>query len=268
MSESESLAGPAMLIVSWNINSLNVRLGHVLRYLDARRPDIVCLQETRLPEARFPRSAFAERGYHVATASTGTYAGVATLSRAPLETLAIGVEGAPEIVTATASRRLLCRVGTWFVDNVYVPTRTKIGKSEFLDALGADHRRRFDESSLVVLAGDFNICFDERDYASPRMITGADIHPNRPEDLAFRRLLAVGLTDCLRAKHDQRGLYTWFAPPAWTVKRNYGMRLDYVFASTSATRHLVDVEHDAEPRTWDRPSDHLPVAARFRIPAG
>jgi exodeoxyribonuclease-3 len=251
-------------VVCWNVNSLNVRLGHTLRYLDSRRPDVICLQETRLPDARFPRAAFQERGYHVATAATGTYAGVATASRAPLETLAVGVEGAPEIVTATTSRRLLVRTGEWFIDNVYVPTRTKIGKSEFLDALAADHRRRLDATALVVLAGDFNICFDARDYASPNMITGADVHPNRPEDLAFRRLLAVGLTDCLRAKHDQRGLYTWFAPPSWAFARNFGMRLDYVFASAAAAERLVDVEHDAEPRTWNHASDHLPVVARFR----
>jgi exodeoxyribonuclease-3 len=97
------------------------------------------------------------------------------------------------------------------------------------------------------------------------MITAPDVHPNRPEDLAFRRLVA-DYTDCLRAKHDQRGLYTWFAPPHWAFARNYGMRLDYLFASAAASKLLLDVEHDAEPRTWDRPSDHLPVVARFRHP--
>ena len=146
-----------------------------------------------------------------------------------------------------------------------MPTRTAIGKAEFLDALRADYAARIEPDTVLVLAGDFNICFDRRDYASPSMITAPDVHPGRPEDLAFRRLVGVGLVDCLRARTDDAGHFTWFPPKPWALRRNWGMRLDYVFATPSLTTHLVDLVHDREPMMWPRPSDHLPVRARFDV---
>ena len=250
-----------LTIAAWNVNSLRARLPLVLRYLDEHDIDVLCLQETRVADAGFPRAAFAERGYHVATASPGSYAGVAIASRQPLADVVVGVPGFDE--AAAPGRRLGGRLGDLWIDTVYVPTRTAIGKVEFLDALRADHAGI---AGPRILAGDFNICFDSRDLASPRLITDAEKHTRRPEDLAWRRLITdAGLVDCFRRHCPDPGHYTWYPAPAWAFARNYGMRLDYVFATEPAAAALIDVTHDRAPRSWPRPSDHLPVRARFAL---
>jgi exodeoxyribonuclease-3 len=246
-------------IATWNVNSLRARLPLVLRYLDERAPDALCLQETRVADAAFPRQPFEQRGYQVAVAGSGGYAGVATISRVALRDVAIGVPRFDE--PGQPGRRLLGRMGELWIDNVYVPTRMAIGKAEFLDALRDDHDARFGVDARLVLAGDFNICFDARDLESPRMIAEPERLTRRDEDRAWRRLPASArLSDCFRHRHDDGGHYTWF-PAGWAFARNYGMRLDYVFASDPVAATLVDVAHDREVRSWPRPSDHVAVRA-------
>jgi exodeoxyribonuclease-3 len=253
-----------LTIAAWNVNSLRARLPLVMRYVEEYEVDVVCLQETRVGVAAFPRAAFAERGYEVALAGDGSYAGVAIASRRPMSEPVVGIPGHTE--AGAPGRRIAVRVDGLWIDTVYVPTRRAIGKVEFLDALRADHAARFAPGTALVLAGDFNICFDERDLASPSLITDAALHTRRPEDLAWRRLLDGGLVDAFRARHADGGHYTWFPAPRWAFARNYGMRLDYLFATAPALATLVDVAHDRAPRTWERPSDHLPVRARFAWP--
>ena len=197
--------------------------------------------------------------------ASGNYAGVAILARTAPERDVYGLDGfSPR---REAGRRLACKLeGVWF-DNVYVPTRMKIGKVPFLDALREDHARRHPSHAAVVLCGDFNICYDARDYAAPNMISESNVHPNRPEDLALRRLLAErGLVDCFRHLCPDDGHYSWFPMATDALARNRGMRLDYVFASAPLADRLLSCTHDAGPRGWDNPSDHLPVRAVFDVP--
>jgi exodeoxyribonuclease-3 len=253
-----------LTIAAWNVNSLRARLPLVLRYLDEHAVDVLCLQETRVGAAAFPRTPFAGRGYQLAIAGDGSYAGVAIASRRPMSDPVVGVPGHDE--AGAPGRRLAVLVDGLWIDTVYVPTRRAIGKVEFLDALRADHLARFPPGTAVVLAGDFNICFDERDLASPSLISDAHLHTRRPEDLAWRRLLELGLIDAFRARHPDAGHYTWFPAPRWALARNYGMRLDYLFATAPVLATLDDVVHDRETRRWERPSDHVPVRARFAWP--
>ncbi|HKU42463.1 MAG TPA: exodeoxyribonuclease III [Polyangiales bacterium] len=250
----------SLRVVSWNVNSLRARLPLVLRYLEQRQPDVLCLQETRIAASQFPHAAFEPLGYHCQAESERSYAGVATLSRLAIRDVVRGIEGSPEHV----SRRLLCRVGNVWVDNLYVPTRKAIGKVDCLDRLRQDYRERFAlASDRLALCGDFNICFDSRDLASLRMISEAESFGERVEDLAFRRLVAIGLQDCFRKHHTEAGSFSWFPMAPWAIKRNYGMRLDYVFATAPLYARCVAAEHDREPRSWQRPSDHLPVCVEF-----
>ncbi|HKP61838.1 MAG TPA: exodeoxyribonuclease III [Polyangiales bacterium] len=247
-------------VVSWNVNSLRARLPLVLRYLDERRPDVLCLQETRIAASQFPRAPFEERGYGCEADGERSYAGVATLSRLPVSDVTRGIESSPE----HTARRLLCRVGDVWIDNLYVPTRKAIGKVEFLDRLRDDYRARFELArDALALCGDFNICFDARDLASLRLISEAESFGQRVEDLAFRRLVEIGLVDCFRKHHTEGGSFSWFPLAPWALKRNYGMRLDYVFATAPLYQRCSAAEHDREPRLWPRPSDHLPVSVEF-----
>jgi exodeoxyribonuclease III len=249
-------------IVSWNVNSLRARLPLVLRLLDELAPDVLCLQETRLPAPRPDLSEFSSRGYDVRTGGARAYAGVATLSKRAIEETVHGFADG----SVHADRRVLCRIGELWVDNVYVPTRRAIGKSEFLDELTRDYGERFvAEDDDLLLCGDFNICFDGRDLASLSMISEAERFGQRPEDLAFRRTLGWGLRDCLRKHQPDARSFSWFPLTPWALKRNYGMRLDYIFATTSMYDRCSRVEHAREPRSWERPSDHLPVIAHFDL---
>ncbi|HYC57720.1 MAG TPA: exodeoxyribonuclease III [Candidatus Binatia bacterium] len=250
-----------LTLATWNVNSLAARLPLVLRYLEARRPQVLCLQETRIGAAGFPHAAFERAGYHVAATGAGGYAGVAIASVLPIQEAVPGLESFVE--ERAPGRRLLCRIGGLWIDTVYVPTRMAIGKAEFLASLRRDHATRFRAGSPDVLAGDFNICFDARDYAAASMITSPDVHPKRPEDLAFRDVLGRRLVDCLRTTTKESGRFTWYPMTPWAMRRNYGMRLDYVFARRSLAAHLREVAEDRETREWPRPSDHVPVRATF-----
>lgn len=250
-------------VVSWNVNSLRARLPLVLRYLDERAPDVLCLQETRLPAEKVDCAQFRERGYRVLAGGTRGYAGVATLSKLPATDVVHGLGDEH----AHSDRRLLCHVGDLWIDNVYVPTRRAIGKSEFLDHLREGYEQRFQpEQDALALCGDFNICFDDRDLATLRMISEPERFGQRPEDLAFRRTVSFGLQDCLRKHHPDVKRFSWFPMTPWALKRNYGMRLDYIFATAPAYDRCSGADHDPEPRSWERPSDHLPIVARFDAP--
>jgi exodeoxyribonuclease-3 len=234
----------------------------VLRYLDERAPDVLCLQETRIAAAKLDAEELRKRGYHVLAGGTRSYAGVATLSKRPLRQVVHGIGRCND--AEHADRRLLCQVDDMWIDNVYVPTRRAIGKSEFFAALKEDYASRFEASSdALVLCGDFNVCFDKRDLASLSMISEPESFGRRPEDLAFRRTLDFGFQDCLRKHREQCGLFSWFPQTPWALKRNYGMRLDYVFATAPAYERCSAADHDMEPCRWQRPSDHIPVVARF-----
>jgi exodeoxyribonuclease III len=247
--------------VTWNVNSLKVRLPLVLRLLDEYAPDVLCLQETKLPAALVDNAELAARGYHVRAGGTRGYAGVATLSKRPIAQALHGFADASE----HADRRLLCQIDELWIDNVYVPTRRAIGKSEFLDTLSHDYSARFDaDRDAILLCGDFNICFDAHDLASFTLIAEAQHFGQRPEDLAWRRTLSFGLSDCLRKHQPDAKLFSWFPLTPWAIKRNYGMRLDYVFASARMYERCSSVVHAIATRSWERPSDHLPVIARFR----
>jgi exodeoxyribonuclease-3 len=250
-------------VVSWNVNSLRVRLPLVERFLDERAPDVLCLQETRLAAAKVDCDAFRARGYSVLAAGSRGYAGVATLSKQPFSEAVVGFSS-EDHTDLHSDRRLLCRVGETWIDNVYVPTRRAIGKSEFLDRLRADYEQRFvADRDQLVLCGDFNVCFDERDLASLRMISESEHFGQRPEDLAFRRLVSFGLSDCFRKLHPDQKLFSWFPQTPWALRRNYGMRLDYVFATAPVYARCTEALHDVDTRSWPRPSDHLPVVVQI-----
>lgn len=254
------MSSTALSVVSWNVNSLRVRLPLVERFLDEHAPDILCLQETRLAADKVDCEAFRARGYSVRAAGSGGYAGVATLSKQPIDEAVVGITSE----SLHSDRRLLCRVGATWIDNVYVPTRRAIGKSEFFDQLRADYAQRFAaDRDQLALCGDFNVCFDELDLANLRMISESEQFGQRPEDLAFRRLLSFGLSDCFRKHHPDEKLFSWFPQTPWALRRNYGMRLDYIFATAPLYARCSNALHDAHTRSCPRPSDHLPVVVQF-----
>lgn len=253
-------------LATWNINGIRARLDDVLTYLSERSPDIVCLQEIKCEDKLFPRVPFMELGYDVQVHGAKGYAGVCTLSKVPPTEVVRGFrEGAPD----AHSRILNTLIDGTRVYNLYVPNGTALGSEAFAYKLAWFARLRAEldahASSLapMILCGDFNVAPDERDVVDPKALEGCT-HFSPQEHAALRELLTFGLQDCFR-KHDARpGQFTWWDYRRSDFEKNRGMRIDHVYATAPLYERSESVQHDTTPRTWDQPSDHVPVVARFR----
>ena len=249
-----------MKIASWNVNSLNVRLPHLLDWLRLRAPDIVALQETKLEDARFPDAALAEAGYRSVFAGQKTYNGVAILSRAPAQDVQVGIPGFDDeqrrVIAATVD-------GLRIVD-LYVVNGKAVGDEKYeyklrwlaaVQAWLAEELRRYPD--LVVL-GDFNIAPDDRDVHDPAA-WHEQILCSTPERDALRALLDLGLHDSHRLHSDAAGEFSWWDYRAAGFRRNLGLRIDLVLLSGTLRARCTAAGIDREPRTWERPSDHAPA---------
>ncbi len=250
-----------MKIASWNVNSLNVRLPHLLQWLENTRPDVVCLQETKLEDAKFPEDALLERGWRSAFAGQKTYNGVAILAREPIADVQVGIPGFDD----DQRRVIAASVGGLRVVDLYVVNGQAVGSEKYdykLRWLDAVHGWLADElcrhPDLVVL-GDFNIAPDERDVHDPALWNDDSILTSTAERAALRRLLALGLHDGYRLHSDEAGQFSWWDYRAAGFRRNLGLRIDLALVSDALRPRCVAAGIDREPRTWERPSDHAPV---------
>ncbi len=249
-----------MKIASWNVNSLNVRLPHLMQWMAGARPDIVALQETKLPDERFPRAEIEAAGYHVAFNGQKTYNGVAIVSKQPLADV---VTDPPNL--ADPQRRILAAtVGDVRVIDLYVVNGKAVGDEKYeykLDWLKrvrdfvADELARHDK--LVVL-GDFNIAPDDRDVHDPEAWRDK-ILCSPPEREALAALTELGLADSFRLLNNEAGHYSWWDYRQAGFRRNLGLRIDLILVSAALHGAVKAVGIDREPRTWERPSDHTPV---------
>jgi exodeoxyribonuclease-3 len=253
-------------LMTWNVNSIRARLDNVLTYLDAKQPDVACLQETKVEDSLFPRVPFLELGYQVALNGTKGYAGVATLikGKKPAD-VQLGFAAPP---SDKHPRILACTFEGVRIYNLYVPNGTAIGsehftyKLEWLARLRAELDARHDAGEPMILCGDFNIARDERDVWSVEAMQGCT-HFTPEEHRALDEIEKFGLLDCFR-KHDTAAeRFTWFDYRDASWERRHGLRIDYVYATKPLYERCTAVEHDFEPREWDTPSDHVPVIARF-----
>jgi exodeoxyribonuclease-3 len=253
-----------MRIATWNVNSVRARMGRLVPWLELRRPDVVCLQETKCLEEAFPREPIEDLGYSIAHHGQRTYNGVAILSRRPIEDVMHGFgeetfDGEARVISGT--------IDDLMVISAYVVNGREVGherygyKLEWLRALASFVRERFPMDEKVVLCGDFNVTFDDRDVYDP-VRWHERILCSTPEREALAEVTAVGLSDALRAHTDEGGIYTW-----WDFRRrgfergNRGLRIDHFLMSPPALAACTGVEVDVEMREGPKPSDHAPVVA-------
>ena len=256
-----------MLIATWNVNSIRVRLGRVVEWLRRNEPDVLCLQETKVGDEEFPRGALEDEGYNVVCFGQPGYNGVAILARHDLGDVQKGIAGDPD----DADRRCLCAVvaGEWQLVNVYVPNGQTTGhpkyhwKLQWLRRLRGFLDERHDPRRPLLVLGDWNVTLDDRDVWDPVGLRET-IHCSTPEREAVREVLAFGLYDALRKHHEEGGIYTWWDYRTEMLGRtNRGLRIDHVMASASAVERCTEVTvHEAE-RAGRGASDHVPVVARF-----
>ena len=251
-----------MRIATWNVNSLRARLPRVEEWIADVRPDVLCLQETKMAEDAFPHLAFEQLGYECVHHGQGQWNGVAILSRVgladPIRGFADGAEADPEarLVTATC--------GGVRVSSVYVPNGRSLDdphyvyKLAWMKRLLAHLETNETASSDVVVTGDFNIAPDDRDVYDPTKFVGAT-HVSDAERESLRVLEAWGLVDLFRRLHDQGGLYSWWDYRSGDFHQGRGLRIDLVLGTESVARRTRWSIVDRNARKGQQPSDHAPV---------
>ena len=255
-----------MKIASWNVNSLNVRLPHVLAWCGAHAPDVLALQETKLPDDRFPTDELAAAGYRSVFSGQKTYNGVAILSREPAEDPVTDIPNLDD-----PQRRILAAtVGDVRVIDLYVVNGKAVGSDKYaykLDWLERVTDWLADEMSRhehVIVLGDFNIAPDDRDVHDPEAWEGK-ILCSEPERDALKKIQSLGLEDTFRRFDPPEGKerFSWWDYRQAAFRRNLGLRIDLVLASESLAERCTASYIDIEPRQQERPSDHAPAVAEF-----
>ncbi len=248
-------------VTTWNVNSLKVRFPQVLEWLAGERPDILCLQETKLVDARFPVAELAAAGYQSFYHGQPTYNGVAILSRMAPEAVCCGWPDG----TDGQARLCAASFGTVRVVNVYVPNGQSVDSDKYpyklqwlarLRTFVAEELRRWPQ---LLLVGDFNIAPDARDVYDP-VAWGEGILCSPAERAALGHLLDLGLHDAYRSLHPETREWSWWDYRAAAFRRNQGLRIDLILASTPLLTRAQAVVIDGGARAAARPSDHAPVS--------
>lgn len=251
-----------MQIATWNVNSLRVRLPHVVDWLRTVQPDVLALQETKCEDAKFPAAELAALGYTSVFCGQKTYNGVATLTRQPPQDVCMQLPGAED-----AQRRVLAlTLGELRIINVYVPNGERVGSEKYaykLDWLArlrdfiAEQLARYPR---LVLLGDFNIAPEPRDVHDPAQWEGQVLF-SLPEREALQRVLAAGLSDSFRLFEQPERAFSWWDYRLGAFRRNLGLRIDHVLISEALRAQCRGCRIDTAPRRLERPSDHAPVIA-------
>lgn len=255
-----------MRLATWNVNSLKVRLPHVLDWLGRHRPDVLCLQETKLEDGNFPLQPIAEAGYQALYSGQRTYNGVAILSRSAASEAVAAIPGFEDaqkrVLAATVDGvRVIC---------VYVPNGESIESDKYqyklrwLAALEAWLKNELARFPRLAVLGDFNVAPAERDVYDPAAWEGQVLF-SVPERKAFQSLLALGFQDSFRLFEQPEKSFTWWDYRMNAFRRKMGLRIDHVLLSGELAKVCSACTIDVEPRKAERPSDHAPVIAELNL---
>jgi exodeoxyribonuclease-3 len=253
-------------IATWNVNSLRVRLPQVLTWLESAKPDILALQETKVLDADFPIAAINAAGYEVIFSGQPTYNGVAILSREKGRDIVCDLPEFDDlqrrVLAATYSH---CRV-----INLYIPNGENLISAKYeyklawLEKLTVFLKAELAAHSKIIILGDFNIAPADEDVHDPKAWVG-QVLCSKPERAAFQAMIALGFHDCFRLVEQAEKSFSWWDYRLNSFKRNRGLRIDHILASTGLRASFKQCMIDKEPRGWERPSDHTPVIAEFEI---
>ncbi len=255
-----------MRIATWNVNSLKVRLPQVVDWLIKHQPDVLCLQELKLEDAKFPLAEIQAAGFSATFFGQKTYNGVAILSREPAANIARGIPGFADeqhrVISADVGGvRLVC---------AYVPNGQSIGSDKYqyklgwLAAFASWLEQELAAHALVAVLGDYNIAPEGRDVHDPKAWEG-QVLCSPPEREAFRRLIGLGFSDSFRLFEQPEKSFTWWDYRMNGFKRNLGLRIDHILLSQGLAARCASCSIDLDPRRHERPSDHAPVLAEVTV---
>lgn len=252
-----------MRIASWNVNSIRPRMEQLTSWLPRARPDVVCLQETKVEDEKFPAAEIGDAGYNVVFSGQRTYNGVAILARfgLSLDDVRKNLDDDP----ADAHRRLIAATVEGIrVVNVYVPNGQTVAapayqyKLEWIGRLKAQLARDHQKTDPLIVCGDFNVAPEAIDVHNPKkweptVLFHADARAR------LRDLMSFGLLDSFREKHPGAQEFSWWDYRLGAYKRNWGLRIDLALVTEPLMARVADVRIDKGPRELERPSDHTPV---------
>ncbi|MFZ9642029.1 MAG: exodeoxyribonuclease III [Candidatus Methylopumilus sp.] len=255
-----------MKIATWNVNSLNVRLPHVLDWLAANKPDALCLQETKQEDSKFPYEALKEAGYQAIHSGQKTYNGVAIISPHQIDEVHMGIPNFADeqkrLIAATINGvRIVC---------VYIPNGQAIGSDKYayklswLKAFTPWLESEISKHTQLALLGDYNIAPEDIDCHDPAAWIG-QVLVSEPEREAFKALIDLGLQDSFRLFEKGEGQFSWWDYRMAGFRRNLGMRIDHILTTPALSKASTASYIDKAPRKLERPSDHTPVVLEFNI---
>jgi exodeoxyribonuclease-3 len=260
-------------IATWNVNSINARLETAIAVLKTIDADVVCLQELKCEDAKFPRGPIEDLGYNVETHGQKTYNGVAILSKHRFEEISRGLpflEGADDVDEHSRYIEAVVAApgGPFRVGGLYAPNGNPAYTDKFtyklrwMERLTAHAQRLLKLEEPFALAGDYNIIARDEDADNPSSWVGDALFTPEAK-AAYRRLLNIGLVDAFMQADGRAGQYSFWDYQAGAWRRNHGIRIDFLMLSPQAADRLSGVEIHKNARALDKPSDHLPVIASF-----
>ena len=253
-----------MLLATWNVNSITPRMPRLLEWLERVQPDVVCLQETKVADERFPRLELSGLGYEVAAAGEGAWNGVAVVSRVGVEDIAVGVGGDIRWEGRVEARAIGATCAGLRVWSVYIPNGREPGhghyqyKLEWLRGLAGVVAAELGRGGPLAVCGDFNVAPTDDDVWDPAQFV-ASTHVTPAEREAVARLRELGLSDVVPRPLKYDRPFTYWDYRAGMFHKNMGMRIDLVYVSGSVAAAVRDAYVDREMRKGSLPSDHAPV---------
>jgi exodeoxyribonuclease-3 len=260
-----------MRLASWNLNSLKVRLPHLLDWLASQQVDVVCLQETKLEDQHFPRAELEAAGYQVAFSGQKTYNGVAIAVRRALADALGDIQIGNPHFPDPQKRLIAVTVGDMRIVSAYFPNGQAVGsdkfayKLEWLSALNTWLAEELARHERLALCGDFNIAPEDADVHNPAAWAG-QILCSDAERAAFRALLDLGFSDSFRLFPQAEKSFSWWDYRMLGFQKNQGLRIDHILLSAPLAARCVAAGIDRAPRKQERPSDHAPVWADIEFP--
>ena len=251
-----------MKLATWNVNSLKVRLPHLLEWLAANPVEVVCLQETKSEDKNFPVAELQQAGYNAVFCGQKTYNGVAIISRLPISNVQCGIPGFED----EQKRVIVATINGVRVACVYIHTGQEVGsdkykyKLKWLAALTAWLKDELTRYPKLALLGDYNIAPEDRDVYDPVAWQG-NVLISEPERTAFQGLLQLGLRDAFRLFEQAEKSYSWWDYRMMAFRRNMGLRIDHILVSPAL--QCASCIIDKAPRKLERPSDHTLVIAEL-----
>jgi exodeoxyribonuclease-3 len=255
-----------MRLATWNVNSLKVRLPHVLDWLAENPIEVLCLQETKQEDIKFPYDGLKSAGYHAVHCGQKTYNGVAILSTHEITDVEHGIpdfeDEQKRVISATIDGvRVIC---VYVVNGQAVDSEKYDYKMRWLKALSTWLVKELKKYPNLVILGDYNIAPDDRDCHDPDAWDGEILVSPRERD-AFEEMLEMGLHDSFRLFEQEAGHYSWWDYRMMGFRRNHGMRIDHILVSDALKEKCASCIIDKAPRKLERPSDHTPVVLEVNL---